>query len=496
MGVCRLAHPHFFVHNGKIFIKNFSNNNINLFIMSINCRLTKNISLQSTSGSYGCNSTDLSEGVGGLISPVYVYNIDEVDGLKYENDNRADDTLIVDTIITNAAFYSIDFSNATYNEEFEDGKWTHTLTLTVNNITNAFEDALADAVNGKYLVAFRPNGATDFRMFGWKSGASLDYSMDVNGDSQGYTITLSDVSEYPLMTVYYDNFNVKDKIYTPIFKPLYDVAYCELEDDKNNGYAIAMYVVKVNSAGQALDSDNKLCQWSGKKQDAYKYYLSADGGYNILGTYDGNAVFDGQPVRVFDPTICPSDVQGSITINGASSYTVNLNSSKTFSSVTIASDDSWVMVSTPNYVSITPQNGADGTTIVTVTHHNVGGSEIIVFQNRKTRERVLLTVNVNLIKIGSQYTFQNGTTNFVLTPTVEGVTSGYSYTISPSMTIVKDNVTNYLNCSPSVSENEQNFNLVLTHSNDASEVKNVHITILGNNTDASWQLLASFCEII
>ena len=106
-------------------------------------------------------------GVGGIRNPIYVYNIDDVENLKFENDNRADDSLVVDTIITDAAFYSIDFSSANYTEEYEDGKWTHTLTLDINNITSLFEDLLSDSVNGRYLVAFNPNGDTDYRMFGW-----------------------------------------------------------------------------------------------------------------------------------------------------------------------------------------------------------------------------------------------------------------------------------------------------------------------------------------
>lgn len=462
----------------------------------INCLLNRNITLSQGNANYGCNSSDLSEGVGGMVSPVYVYNIDEIDGLKFQDDNRVEDSLVVDAIITDGAFYSIDFSSADYSEEYENGKWTHSLTLQVNNITNFFEDVLSDAVNGKYLVAFRPNGAEDFRMFGWKAGASLDYSMNVSSDSQGYTITLSDVSEYPLMTVYNDNFNVKDKVYTPIFIPLYDVAYCELTDGKNNGYAIAMYVVKVNSAHQALDEDNKLCQWSGKKQDAYKFYLAQDANYHIIGTYRENGWFDGKPVRVFDPTICRAEVEGTIRVNGTSAITINLNSSIRSTTVTVDSTSSWAMISSPRYVSVTPSSGNEGLTTVTIMHNNVGGVDDIILQNRRTRERVTIRVNVNLIKINSMYTFQNGTTEFILTPSVEGVTRGYSYSVTPSLSITKDYNTNYLKCNPIVSENEQNFTLTLTHDNDAREQKIVSIKILGNNTDAAWLLINSFCEII
>ena len=256
-----------------------------------------------------------------------------------------------------------------------------------------------------------------------------------------------------------------------------------------------MYVVKVNSAGQALDSDNKLCQWSGKKQDAYKLNtVTSDGGYNILGTYTSSAVFEGLPVRVYDLDICPSDVDGTITINGGKTATINLNSTTTSMSATIVSDNSWTMLSNPSFVSVTPSNGSDGTTTITVFHNGVGGVDTIVFQNRKTKERVTLTVNVNIIKINSTYTFPYGTTEFILTPQVQGVSSGYTYTVNPSLTVSKD-ASGYLVCKPSVNTNEQNFTFTLTHSNDANEVKTVAVKVLGNNVNPSWQVLSSFCEI-
>lgn len=467
--------------------------------MAINCRLNKNITLNQLNddGSQSnCNSTDISLGVGGIRNPIYVYNIDDVENLKFENDNRADDSLVVDTIITDAAFYSIDFSSANYTEEYEDGKWTHTLTLDINNITSLFEDLLSDSVNGRYLVAFKPNGDNDYRMFGWKNGAKLDYSLNIAEDSQGYTVEITDESEYPLFSVYNDNFKVKDKVYTPVFKPLYSVSYCEMEGTKNSGYAVAMYVVKVNSAGQALDSDNKLCQWSGKRQDAYKYIeTTSDGGYNILGTYNKDAEFEGLPVRVYDLDICPTDVDGTITINEKKIETINLNSSKTSQTVTIKSDNSWTMLSNPTYVTVSPSNGSDGSSTVSVFHNGVGGSDTIVFQNRKTKERVTLYVNVNIIKIDSKYTYPYGTTEFTLTPTVQGGSETYSYTVSPSLSITKT-ANGYLVCKPTVSQNEQDFMLTLTHDSDSDERKVVSIKILGNNVNPSWQVLGSFCEIV
>lgn len=459
------------------------------------CKLTRNITLSSTSSSSGgsCEATDISVGVGGLRSPAYLYNFEDVQNLKFENDNRADDTYVVDTIITDEPFYSIEFSDATYSETYENGKWTHTLELTINNITTLFEELLAESTNGKYLVCFKPNGDDDYRMFGWRWGASLTYQMNLSSDSLGYTVTLTDESEYPLMSVYNNNFSLADKTFTPIFKVLFDVVYCEQTSGQNNGYAVAEYVVKVNSAGQALDEDNKLCYYSGKKQDAYKLQGVSDADYHIIGTYTSTAEFEGQPVRVYDSDLCPSQATGTITISGASAATITLDSTVRTMNVTLHSDNNWAMLSSPQYVTVSPQNGNSGNTSILVFHNGVGGQDNIVFQNKITKERVTLTVNVYIIDINSSYTYQNGTTQFILSPRVMGGSRNYTYSISPSLTASKDSDGNLV-CSPTVSNDEQNFVITFTHVNDAQEVKSTNVKILGNNVSPSWQVLSTWCE--
>lgn len=466
--------------------------------MSLNCRLNRNITLNQINddGTSSCNAQDLSMGVGGIQSPILVYNISDVESLKFKDDNRADDSLEVDTINAKGQFYKIDFTSANYSEEYENHKWTHSLQLEISNITSLFEDLLSDGVNGRYLVCFRPKGSEDYRCFGWKFGASLDYGMQISEDSLGYTVTLEDTSEYPLFTVYADNFGNKNKTYSPIFKPLYDVFFCEQgSDGKHTGYLIAMYVVKVNAVGQPLDSDNKLCQWSGKKQDAYKHEsIGSDGGYHIIGTYSSSGSFDGRPVRILDYEKCTADVDDSIFINEKKNESIGLNSTIKQKPFTIRSTNDWSMLGNPTKCTITPINGSNGNTSCTVRHNGVGGTDVIQFQNNVTRECVQLEVNIYIIKINDSYTFPYGTTQFILTPNVMGGSRNYTYTVSPSLSVTKDG-NGYLVCSPSVSTNEQNFTFVLTHSDDSNEVKQVNVKILGNNTSPSWQVLSSFCEI-
>lgn len=468
--------------------------------MALNCKLDRNITLSQPNESGGtdsCNGQDITMGVGGISSPVLVYNISDVPSLTFEGDNRSDYSLYVETINSIGKFYKVDHTDATYNEEYDNHKWTHSLSLTVANITSLYEDILSDAVNGKYLVCFKPNGAEDYRMFGWKFGATLDYSLNISSDSLGYTITFEDTSEYPLFTVAKDNFGTKDKVYTPLFKPLHEVYYCEQDQEGHHtGYIIAMYVVKVNAAGQPLGSDNKLCQWTGKKQDAYKINtIQSDGGYNIIGTYTKDAVFDGKPVKILDYEKCPANVTNSIFINSKKAETISLNSTISGGTFVITSTDDWMMVTDPQYVTITPVEGVNGNTPCVLHHNGVGGCEQIKFMNKVTSEIVTLDVCINLISVASSYAYKCETNEIVITPTVEGCSSAYTYTISPTPSSHSKDESGFIHITPTAGQSVE-YTLTLTHSCDSNEKKVVKVYVLCDDDDPIWQLKQTYCEIV
>lgn len=469
--------------------------------MALNCKLDRNISLSQpsdTGGTDGCNSQDITMGVGGISSPILVYNIGDVPSLTFEGDNRSDYSLFVETINSTGQFYKVDHTDASYNEEYDTAnhKWTHTLTLTVGNIQPLFEDILSDAVNGKYLVCFRPNGAEDYRMFGWKYGATLDYSVNIQSDSHGYTITFTDESEYPLFTVDRDNFGSKTKVYTPIFKPLYDIYFCEQgTDGRHTGYLVAMYVVKTNSAGQPLDRNNQLCQWSNLKQDAYKIAgVTSDGGYNIIGTYQKTATFDGKPVKVYDLEKCPANVTNSIFINSKKVETINLNSTITAGTYTITSSDEWSMVSEPQYVTISPVEGGNGNTPSTFHHNGVGGCDKVEFMNKVTHEIVVLNTCVNIINIGKEYTYPNEVSSTVITPIVKGCDTGYTYTITPSVDSYKDDL-GYIHINFPSTDEDLEYTLTTIHDCDSNERKITKIYRQGVGKDPRWILDNNYCEM-
>ena len=468
--------------------------------MAFNCKLSRNISLNpSGSEANDCGSAEIASG--GISERIYVYNIDDVENLMFENDNRFDDTLIIDTIITSKAYYFIDSTDATYNEKQDGTKHRHTLTITVANTQPITEDTLNEAVHHRYLVAFRPKGAELYRAFGWKEGAGMSYNMDIDESTNSYTITLSDESEYALMSCLADNFKLSDKVFTPIFKPLYDVSYCEVSGGQRTGYCIASYVVKVNSAGQPLDEDNKLTYYSRKPQDAYKYQGLSDGDYHILGTYTSTAVFDGVPVKIFDVEKCPIDASGTISV---SPTTINLNSTTTSQTVNVnaylsnsSTCASWTVIEKPSEISLSQTSGQTCGSFEVISNGMGVSDGKIIIRNNSTYETVVISVDVNLIKVNEEFTFQNGTTEFDITPIVEPSGSDYTYSIDKSgLTITKqsDGTLHFVVNNPS--SEFITYTLTLTHGNDAREKKYVAINLLGNDTQPVWRVMAQYCEDI
>lgn len=461
-----------------------------------NCKLTRNISLNPDSTSpTDCGSAEMA--YGGIQERIYVFNIDDIENLMFENDMRFDNNLIIDTIITSKAYYFIDCTEASYNESQDGNRHTHTLTLQVANTQPITEDTINDASNHRYLVAFRPKGADLYRVFGWKEGAGMSYTMDIDTDTNAYTITFTDESEYALMACLADNFNLKEKVFSPVFKPLYDISYCDVgQGGYRTGYCIASYVVKANSAGQALDSNNKLCMYSQNPQDAYKYEGLSDGDYNILGTYNDSANFDGVPVKVFDLERCPPDARGTITFKGAS--TIKLNStSATEANISLYSDNPWVMLENNSTALVNPQSG-NGNSTVTFYSNDVGCSTSdVLFRNTVTYETVRARVEVNIIKVRNEYTFGNDTYEFDITPIVEPSGSDYTYSVDTSGLTITKQSDGTLHCVVNVPSGQyRTFTLTLTHSRDVLETKNVAINILGVDTDPVWKMMTRYCENI
>ena len=156
------------------------------------------------------------------------------------------------------------------------------------------------------------------------------------------------------------------------------------------------------------------------------------------------------------------------------------------------------MVENLSTASVTPTSGSSGNTTVCFYSSGMGcDSSKVRFRNRTTYEIVELNVEVNIIKVNEEFTYQNGTTQFDITPIVEPSGSDYTYSVDKSgLTITKqsDGTLHFVVNNPS--SEFITYTLTLTHGNDAREKKYVAINILGNNTDPVWKVMAQYCEDI
>lgn len=470
--------------------------------MSFSCKLNRNITANQTADD-PCSNVDLMSG--GIADRFYIFNIEDIQGLKFKDDERYDESLFVDTIITSEPYYYVDGSGVTYSETQDGAIYTHQLTANVNNIQNIIQDILSDAAPGKYLVCFKPLGSEDYRMFGWELGASMSHTLDISESASNYTVTFSDESEFPLFAVKADNFSLKDKQFEPHWKPLFEVIYCELDEHgMQNGWITAPYVVKVNSAGEPLGSDNRLCEYSHLPQDAYKLQGRPDGDYHIVGTYDANAVYEGQPVRVFNPELCLPENEGTISF---ADETIRLNSTtRQFATVELTSNAAWAIVSTPpEYCTVSPSSG-DGNATLTFYYGRYGGDDVITVRNLNSYEETSITVHNRTLIMGAGEEFPYGTEVFNIYGRAFGGSESYTVQVdNPGLTLTPtydssdgepvlvgyDAVVN----DPTVTTT-RSWTFTFTHDDDNEEVKTATYTILAMDTTPFWRLMRSYCEEI
>jgi len=441
----------------------------------INCRLYRDITT-TTSGDSGCGLLDVNVGIQ---DGLYVFNLDDIQGLVFDEDSRPDKSLFVDTIITSQPFYRIDASNLNYSEEYEDHYYSQELTAEINTIRNEVEEIMEAAVHGKYVVAFKVIGNNHYKLIGWKEGLSLDDTLTISSEDNSFQLSFTGNTSFPMLEADKSNFDLKNKVYEPTFEPLFvagDVV-C------NDGWAVAKYVVKVNAAGQALDENNKLCQYSTLPQDAYKLSGVTDGGYHVIGTYVSTDFIEGKSVKMFDTTLC--EVSGSISVSPSS---VTLNHSDATETVSVVSSSDWELVTYPSYVSISRVGGGVNDQLVYVYGTNNCGSEILTFRNRLTKQTATLTVHNDRINIGSTFSFPNGTTEFTLTPDTCGA---YSASTTIGTAIVNDDGT-FTISGITASDEEQTGTITLTM---GSDTKTINITIFGNDTAPRARAIAEWCEI-
>lgn len=439
----------------------------------INCKLNRDIALAGSTG--GCMSVTINVG---LADGLYIFNLEDVENLIFDGDTRPDSTLLVNTIVTSQPYYRVDATNINYTQEYDDHSYTHQLTADIKNVRNEIEEVLESAVHGKYLVAFKVIGESNYRLVGWKEGLSLDQQLNISSENNAFTLTFNGVTTYPEMEVDKFNFNLAEKVFEPTFEATFVAGKVVCTD----GWAVAQYVAKVNAAGLPLDEDNKLCQYSGKPQDAYKLESASDGGYNIIGTYTSETYsVEGKTIKKYDDSLCT--VTCSLSISPTSLELTPSNSALT---VTVTSDGDWELASYPSYVSLSQTEGVSGSTNVIVYSDENCGNETLTFKNKNGGCTANLGISNNFIKVDNVYYFENNTSTATIYPVACSTYSGN--TTEGTLTVNSDSSFTVANIPTSTNQKEVTVTLT-----SGSVSKDVTLIIYGKNTARGRRAISEFC---
>lgn len=337
---------------------------------------------------------------GEIESDIWVYDVSDVVSLEFDGDNRLDDNNRISYIHVNGKSpYNIKADSAEFSSEWNDEtrQYDVQLSITVSDVTREIAEALSQAHNGKYFVAFRVTGDEEYMCNGFRNGMSVKEVTNAGAENLSTTITFAISSEYPTLWVDKDNFNPK-RIFTPILSPDYATAECELDEDGNRtGYAIAAVVKCDSSSGKPLDRDGRMCEVTGNKPAAY--VLEGREGqyaeYDIIGTFTESDTFDGKPVRIYDLVGC--SIGGGLNVTPSEVYLSRANPS---AMVTVDSTHSWRITNAAELsaIGVYEQVGGSGGETVKTYCGDQGGIYTVKFLNRITLEEAECEVHVNIVE--------------------------------------------------------------------------------------------------
>ena len=455
----------------------------------LNCRISQNIQKV-------CNTH-----VSGIYDKIYLYDIDDIISVAFDGDTRLDSGKAISAINSLVPFYTWDVSDGEYTEENDGDDYSHELTSNIHK-TQEIETILSDAKNSRFLVAFRLRSENVYRVIGWNLGAKLTYSLTVGEDGNYYSITFTDEGLYPAFEADRGIFEVKDKTYEPLYIPYFTLSSCETDSDgKNTGFRIASYVTKQNAAGEALDKNNKLCEYSGKPQCAYKYEgASSDGGYEILGTYNSTAIYNGTSVKQYDISHCPMSKSGSITVT-PSSINVYAHGDKKY--LTVTTNDNWVLSNNKSGVSFGATSGNGNSTISVGWDGTKTSSytQTVTFTDQLTGGTADVVVNYYYVLIDDFYIGTQATdageiigsfsTNGDTTPTIT-VTSS-SKDITPTAKIEYGNNWVIKYDATKLPDDGVTFTITI-NSNGDEDTKT--IILVKEETSPAWTLINWNCEFV
>lgn len=451
----------------------------------LNCRISQNIQKV-------CNTH-----ISGIYDKIFLYDIDDIISVAFDGDTRLDSGKAITAINSSVPFYTWDVSDGEYSEENDGDDYTHELTANIHK-TQEIETILSDAKNSRFLVAFRLRSEDVYRVIGWDMGAKLTYSLTVGEDGNYYSITFTDEGLYPAFEADRGNFEVKDRKYEPLYVPYFTLSSCETDSSGNNtGFRIANYVTKQNAAGEALDENNRLCEYSSLPQCAYKYNGVGDGGYKILGTYNADAIYNGKSVKQYDTTHCPISKSGTFKVS-PTTLTIYAHN-KTAQYISVTTEHNWTCTTPKSGLTLGSTSGY-GNSQITVKWDGTKTStysQTLTFTDKTTKETANVNVNYYYVTLSGDdmgYAANGSINGYIefngnLKPTISVKTSveglvptitndGSKWQITYDATKIPDGGATF----------------TITANNNGDETTKT-ISIVKEETSPAWTLLSWSCEL-
>ena len=456
----------------------------------LNCSLTKNISKECTTH------------ISGIFDKIYLYDIDYVNGITFGNDTRFDSGESVSEINSSQQFYVWDVSDGEYTEEVDGDEYSHEVVFNIHQ-TQEIEDILSDAKNGRFLVAFKLKSEYRHRLVGWNLGLKLSYTLTVGEEGNYYTITFSNEGVFPSFECDNKIFKRDSMVFEPIYCPEFDMSLCEISSGAFTGYRIALYVTKQNTAGEALDVNNQLCEYSGLQQCAYKYTSAPDGLFVIEGTYSASAVYNGQAVKIYDKTHCQESGTGTITVV-PSTYNIAAHTDPQVT-LNVTTEDRWFIDATNSYfTTATPMSGlGDGKVILSWNGKTTQSNEVLFFYNIDTNEKIEVRGSLFCVNVTGDDIIPYKTLSALYNVVCYGGTKEYSVEVYCSTQAVKYHVdyniygyiSVFIDDYTSIPENGATITLKVIHNDNANEVCTKRIKLKGGDPTPKWVEISRECEL-
>lgn len=335
------------------------------------------------------------------IEKVYLYRSSDITGIQWAGDDPT--SLSADFIFSKAAATAVTVDGATFSQDYdaETEKYSYSLELAIADINRQNQKSFLAAHDHEFVAAVKIEGDDGWLLLGYPDALTAADSASVADDGAGATLALTAASPNPVIWLSDGNF-AAGRTYPRNLQPVWSEMRCLEEGDARlTGWKQALLLLAVDSAGNAIDREGRICREAGTPQAAYRHQdYAGEGAYDWLGVYGDMEDVEGCRTATYDLIVCNPELAGSMTCEPQSLSLHNWGGGSLTATVSPnAGAWSWAVVEAGEGIGF-PLGEKAGVTGDTLTlSGEKGGSWGITLQNAVTRSECELGVTVNIIEV-------------------------------------------------------------------------------------------------